>query len=202
MCQRPCLEVAIEEGPVYRFENSGPGLRRLLQHMAARGLLRWCARSPEGMSGSWWAVSGPPASRCRWPIRYGCAPSRVCGYEAKPDAQMLARCGQVFPASDPGPLESEEEREEPQQLLRRHRQLVDQRVQEWNRLDKAYQALLQRSVSFCPQTALYRRAPEVGALTAALLVAFLPELGQRDSKASTSLVGLTPWLRDSGHKRG
>ena len=28
------LDVAIGEGPVYRFENSNPGFRRLLQHMA------------------------------------------------------------------------------------------------------------------------------------------------------------------------
>ena len=35
-----------------------------------------------------------------------------------------------------------------------------------------------------------------------MLVAFLPELGHRDSKASTLLVGLAPWSRDSGRKRG
>ena len=42
----------------------------------------------------------------------------------------------------------------------------------------------------------------MGPLTAATLVAFLPELGQWDSKALTSLVGLAPWSRDSGRKRG
>ena len=46
------------------------------------------------------------------------------------------------------------------------------------------------------------QSPWVGSLTAAMLVAFLPELGQQDSKALTSLVGLAPWSRDSGHKRG
>ena len=33
-------------------------------------------------------------------------------------------------------------------------------------------------------------------------VAFLPELRQWDRKALTSLVGLAPWSRDRGHKRG
>ena len=33
-------------------------------------------------------------------------------------------------------------------------------------------------------------------------MAFLPELGRWDSKALTSLVGLAPWSRDSGRKRG
>ncbi len=30
-------DVAMAEGPVYRFENSGPGLRRWLQHMDRAG---------------------------------------------------------------------------------------------------------------------------------------------------------------------
>ena len=65
--------------------------------------------------------------------------ARACGYEAKTDAldaRVLARDGQVFPASNPCPSESEEEREELQQLRRRRRQLVDQRVQERNQLAK------------------------------------------------------------------
>ena len=49
---------------------------------------------------------------------------------------------------------------------------------------------------------MYRSVPGVGSLTAAMRVAFLPGLGQRDSKALTSLVGLAPWSRDSGHKLG
>ena len=42
----------------------------------------------------------------------------------------------------------------------------------------------------------------MGSLTAAMPVAFLPELGQRDSKALISPVGLALWSRDSGRKRG
>ena len=52
------------------------------------------------------------------------------------------------------------------------------------------------------RAALYRTVPGVGALTAATLVAHLPELGHWDSKALTSLVGVAPWSRDSGQKRG
>ena len=139
---------------------------------------------------------------------------------------MLSRYGQVFPepdTPDPGP-----EREELRDLLRRRRQLVEQRVQEVNRLDKGvsagvaestkrhiawleteiaqlekeYQEALQGSARLAPRAALYRTVPGVGPLTAATLVAFLPELGRWDSKALTSLVGLAPWSRDSGRKRG
>lgn len=44
--------------------------------------------------------------------------------------------------------------------------------------------------------------PGIGPLTSAFLVAFLPELGHWDSRALTSLVGLAPWPRVSGKKRG
>ena len=87
-------------------------------------------------------------------------------------------------------------------LNRRRRQLVEQRVQEVNRLDKGvsagvaestrrhiawleaeiaqlekeYQEALQGSAQLAQRAALYRTAPGVGPLTAATLVAFLPEL--------------------------
>ena len=67
--------------------------------------------------------------------------ARACGYEAKTDprdAQVLSRYGQVFPDSDT--LEPEPGREELRDLLRRRRQLVEQRVQELNRLDKGVSA--------------------------------------------------------------
>ena len=154
--------------------------------------------------------------------------ARACGYEAKTDpldAQVLSRYGVVFPEPDTHEQEGDEEREELRQLLSRRRQLVEQRVQDrsrldkgisasvgkstrrhisWldkeiERLDKEYIELLKRSDNLCRQadTAVYRDQ-----LTAATLVAYLPELGQRDGKALTSLVGLAPWSRDSGKKRG
>ena len=155
--------------------------------------------------------------------------ARACGYEAKTDprdAQVLSRYGQVFPDSDT--LEPEPGREELRDLLRRRRQLVEQRVQEMNRLDKGvsagvaestkrhiawldeeiahldkeYQEAVQSSAPLARSAALYRTVPGVGPLTAAILVANLPELGHWNSKALTSLVGLAPWSRDSGQKRG
>ncbi len=112
---------------------------------------------------------------------------------------MLARYGQVFPASAPYLSESEEEREELQQRLRRRRPRVAQRVQERrNRLDKAVAAQCDPP----PPSHAVPQCAGVGLLTAALRVAFLPKLGQRGSKALTLLVGLAPWSRDRGHKRG
>ena len=113
-------------------------------------------------------------------------------------------------------------------ILNRRRQFVAQRVQELGRLDKGtssitiksakrhiawlekeiarldreYRTALDRSVQLAERAALYRSVPGIGPLTAAILVAFLPELGHWDSKAISSLVGLAPWSRDSGRKRG
>ena len=137
--------------------------------------------------------------------------AKACGYEAKIDsahARVLSRYGQVFPepdAPDPDP-----EREELQDLLRRCRQFVEQRVQERNRLDKGisrtvatstkrhiawldkeiaeldreYQAALRCSAAMARQASLYRTVPGVGPLTAAILVAHLPELGHWGTKPS------------------
>ena len=150
--------------------------------------------------------------------------ARACGYEAKTDpldAQVLSRYGQVFPDAETPARELEPEREELQDLLRRRRQFVEQRVQEMSRLDKGvsdaavrstrrhiawlkkeiaqldqeYQAALQSSDPMAQRAALYRTVPGVGPLTAAILVAHLPELGHWDGKALTSLVGLAPWSR-------
>ena len=39
-------------------------------------------------------------------------------------------------------------------------------------------------------------------MTAATLVAKLPELGRIDGKTAVALVGLAPWSRDSGRQQG
>ena len=120
------------------------------------------------------------------------------------------------------------ERAELRDLLRRRRQLVNQRVQELNRLDKGitkgsrtstkrhiawlddeiarvdeeYKKALQSSSELSRRAALYQSVQGVGILTAAILAADLPELGEGDGKCLTSLVGLAPWSRDSGRQRG
>ena len=53
--------------------------------------------------------------------------------------------------------------------------------------------------------ALYQSVPGVSQLTAATLVAKLPELGRIDGKTAATLAGLapwSPWSRDSGRQRG
>ena len=226
------LDVSVSEGPVLRFENSCVGIRSLLKHIDRAGATNAVCESTGGYERLLVSRLNATALTVQvaHPLRVR-AFARACGYEAKTDpldAQVLSRYGLVFPESGTIQQEVDEEREELQQLLSRRRQLVEQRVQELSRLDKGisasvgkstrrhirwldkeierlnneYKELLKRSDHLCRQADLYRSVPGVGQLTAAMLVAFLPELGQRDGKALTSLVGLAPWSRDSGKKRG
>ena len=52
------------------------------------------------------------------------------------------------------------------------------------------------------RAALLRSVPGIGALTAASLLALLPELGRLDGKAVASLAGVAPFARDSGLMKG
>ena len=226
------LDVSVSEGPVTRYDNTATGHTKLLQHLRALDVTTAVCESTGGyerllvdrLRETEIAMCVAHPSRVR-------AFSRACGFEAKTDprdAQILSRYGQMIQDVETPAMELEPEREELKDLLRRRRQLVEQRVQELSRLDKGvspavakstkrhiawlekeiarldreYQAALESSVPLAQRAELYRTVPGVGPLTAATLVAYLPELGNWDSKALTSLVGLAPWSRDSGQKRG
>ena len=155
--------------------------------------------------------------------------ARACGTEAQTDlldAQVLARFGAAFPPAAAPPADPA--REALRDLLGRRRQLVHDRVQERNRLEKGLtgpieqstrrhlawldqeipwleghiRQTLQRSPHLARRAQLYGSVRGVGELTAAILTAYLPELGQASSQALTALVGLAPWARDSGRQRG
>lgn len=55
---------------------------------------------------------------------------------------------------------------------------------------------------FGEQEKLLRTAKSIGAVTAATLLADLPELGTLDRKQIAALVGVAPMNKDSGKKRG
>ena len=226
------LDLSVSEGPVSQFENSATGIRRLLRRMERAGVTNAVCESTGGyerlvvgkLREAAFNVQVAHPTRVR-------AFARASGVEAKTDpldAQVLSRYGAVFSGSDTAPLDAEPEREELRQLLSRRRQLMADRVRELNRLDKGlstsaekstrrhlrwldreierldeeYKDLLQHSASLTEIAELYQTVPGVGPLTAATLIAYLPELGRWDGRVLTSLVGLAPWSRDSGKKRG
>lgn len=155
--------------------------------------------------------------------------ARAVGQGAKTDpldAQILAHDGEVFEL--PVAVAQEAASEEVRALLGRRQQLLDQRRPAHNRLEKGlqwrgkkscqrhlawldkalahleeeYQQAIQAKPELAERAALYQRVRGVGLLTAATLLAYVPELGHGSGKALTALGGLVPWAADSGTHRG
>lgn len=71
-----------------------------------------------------------------------------------------------------------------------------------HQMEKEIQALLQQHTDLQVQEKLLRSARSIGPLTAATLLADLPELGQLDRQEIAALVGVAPMNADTGRKRG
>ena len=224
------LDVSVSQGPVRSFDNTAEGIAALLGWVTSQGANEAVCEPTGGYerelvrrlqeSGLPVHVAHPNKVRNF---------ARAAGHEAKTDvldARVLSHYGEVFQLADR--LPDDGEGQELKELLKRRKDLVDQRVQERNRLEKGlrggarrsterhvewldeeiarmdeeYRKALRESARLSETAALYRSVPGVGELTAASLVAYLPELGQCEGKALTALVGLAPWSRDSGTQRG
>ena len=204
------LDVSVSAGPVRRFDNTPEGIAVLLQWLQGNRVTDAVCESTGGYERE--VVRGLHGTEISVHVAH---PNRVrnfaraSGYEAKTDpldARMLSRYGEVFELHST--LAEDGDSEVVRDLLRRRKQLVEQRVQERNRLDKGltegartsterhirwldeeigqledeYHKALDNSVELSESAALYRSVPGVGDLTAATLVVYLPELGQCNGK--------------------
>jgi len=142
------------------------------------------------------------------------------------DAEVIARFGQQ---AKPRPTEKmPEKQDELQQLVVRRRQLIDLRTAENNRLplarsksviksirsmveqlqkkirqiEKEIADLVESDDQLQCQATLMKSVPGVGAVTAAALLAELPELGRLNRQEIAALAGLAPFNRDSGKFHG
>ena len=70
------------------------------------------------------------------------------------------------------------------------------------RLDAEIRQFLDAQEELKAQETLLRSVKGVGQVTAATLLADLPELGKLDRKQIAALVGVAPMNRDSGRRRG
>ena len=224
------LAVSIARGPVRRFPNTPPGVTALAAWVRRHAVTHVVCEATGGyerllvqrLRRTEVAVSVAHPTKVR-------AFARAVGQGAKTDpldSQILAHYGEVFDL--PGEAAQEEASAEVRALLGRRQQLLDQRTQEHNRLEKGlqgrvkqscqrhlawldkelrhleedYQQAVQAKPELAERAALYQSVRGVGMLTAATLLAYVPELGQGSGKALTALVGLVPWAADSGTHRG
>jgi transposase len=142
------------------------------------------------------------------------------------DAYVLARFAQTIrPVAKPLPTEDEQQLKE---LVTRHRQLVDLRAAEKNRLHRARSNRVRQSIraiitaldreleeidrdtdDLVKKSPLWREEEDllrtfkgIGRVTSDTLIAKLPELGRVNNRKITCLVGLAPLNKDSGKSRG
>ena len=76
---------------------------------------------------------------------------------------------------------------------------LDQRIA---KLEKALVAAIESSTELTRRHDLLRAHPGIGLITAATLLALLPELGCANRNQIAALAGLAPYNRDSGQKSG
>jgi len=141
------------------------------------------------------------------------------------DARIIAEFGALLrPLPMPSPPQG---REDFAALVARRRQVIDMMVAEKNRLEHALDGVrgfiaehlgalksqlanldaaialaVEADPQLCKRRDILTSVPGVGQLTAAVILAELPELGSIGAKQAAALVGVAPINRDSGAHRG
>jgi transposase len=87
-------------------------------------------------------------------------------------------------------------------VCKMNRRLITQIKKQIEQLDLLIKGHIDQSHELSAKAAKLRAISGVGARTAALLLAQLPELGQLNRREIAALVGVAPFNRDSGRMRG
>jgi transposase len=223
------LDIAWLSGQTLRVEHSGEAIAGLIERLReqpptlivleATGGLETPLASALAAQGLAVAVVNPRQVRDY---------AKACGRLAKTDrvdALILAAfASAIRPQVRPLP---DEETRALGDLLARRRQLIDMRVQEKLRLERASAMqrdslrehiawlderiaridtdlthALRTSQAWREKDDLLQAIPGVGKVTRATLLALLPELGSLSSKEIAALAGVAPFNRDSGKHQG
>jgi len=142
------------------------------------------------------------------------------------DARVLALFAEKV---QPAPSEKTPEKQaEIEQLVARRRQLIELKTQESNRWDVTYvkaaknsiqavintleaeirgiekiiEALVESDDEWRNKAQLIQSVPGLGSVTAATVMADVPEIGKLNRQQISALIGLAPYNRDSGAMKG
>lgn len=225
------LDVALRSAKASSiFANTGEGHRQLLKWLVQHGAAKVVMEATAGYemacrkflmkAGLEVVVVDPKRVR-----HFAKSAGRLAKNDAI-DAQMIAWFGEVF--DDLTGKAQDDEREELEHLLtaRRALGLMQAKVENWmgherpKLVQKAYQALLRTlacqidkldaaiatgiddNARFAERAEIIRSVPGLRNVSAAGLIAFLPELGRVDRQVAAALLGVAPFDEDSGKHRG
>ena len=219
-------------GESMRFSNNNQGIKKLIAYLQGKKDFKLAVFEATGGYEEWLQKALIDAG-----LSYHKAhPNKVrkfaesVGRYAKTDkldAKVLSEYGRIYEVSANQSLQTEDGAQL-KSLLTRRDQLIAEKIQEGNRLDKMLSKVATHSIKshikwlekeierieketkdhidshpeLKEQIKLYRSVPGVGFITAATLLANLPELGKEEHKQISALVGVVPMNRDSGKKRG
>ena len=224
------LDVAVlGKKAIEQFANTKKGIARLVQHLRPLEPKLVVVEATGGYEETLVLTlfeAGLPVSLVspQWVRQYARATGRLAKTDQL-DAHLLAEYGQkIQPRLFVG---KSEERKRLSALVGRRKQLNDMLQAEKNRwrsvhadihssvemviaclegqmqaLDEQIRDFLKTHEEMAQQEKLLRTAKSIGPVTAATLLADLPELGQLDRKQIAALVGVAPMNHDSGRKRG
>jgi transposase len=214
------------QSPVERSPNDRAGICRLVKHLRGSTIERVVVEA----TGGYERALVQALTRAQLPVivvnpwrvrRFGEGLGKLAKTD-RIDAQLLALFGErakpPIRALSRGPETA---------LIARRRQLIEMLVAERNRLglatkavrrdiaslirilerrierlDRQIDGLLEADSERRETAAILQSAPSVGPGVARTLLVDLPELGRLSPKQIASLVGLAPFARDSGRKKG
>ena len=90
----------------------------------------------------------------------------------------------------------------PAPVQKMHARLLKKIAVEVAELEAAMRALIKANAHFAKLAEIIESVPGLGEITAAGLIAAMPELGQVDNKIVAALLGTAPYDDDSGKRRG
>jgi len=224
------LDVAmIPSGETWRTENTEEQILVLVRRLKETEVVRIVVEATGGFESRLVAelyAAGLPIARVN-PARVR-EFARSIGQLAKTDkldSKVLARFAEaVQPPLTRLPTEAEQALSA---LLARRKQLLEMLTAETNRLETApvgvrpsllehvkwlkdqckklereIEQFIQNYPEFKQKDEILQSTPGVGKVTASMLMANLPELGECDGKQIAALVGIAPFNHDSGYKKG
>ena len=224
------LDIAVlGKKPILQFANTKKGIAKLVRHIQQLKpkliVVEATGGYEEAVVLALFARSLPVALVSPQRVRQYAKAKGLLAKTDQLDAQVLAEYGKTMqPRLFAG---KSEERRRLAALVGRRKQLNDMLQAEKNRLrttslemknslkrviaclkaemkevEEEIDQLMKAHAEFREQEKLLRSAKSIGPVTAATLLADLPELGTLDRKQIAALVGVAPMNRDSGKKRG